>query len=78
MTKRDSLRFLVANTTLFNEEMKERLLRQVDYMSDEDVQSLGFLLAIEKETAIQSFQSEISRVDEILAQLEKIPEEAAA
>lgn len=70
MTKRDSLRYLLQYSDLFVGEAKENLLRQVDFMSDEDVQSLGQLLAVEKEMALIGYQQELERANKLIADFE--------
>jgi hypothetical protein len=70
MNKRDSLRILVQYTTLFSAEMKESILRQLDFMSDEDVESLGILLATEKKEAVEGFDKQLMHIDQVVQSLE--------
>lgn len=56
MDKRRSLLVLVQNSFLLTEESKKQILDNLDKMSDDDLQKIGHLLALEKKKSLEENQ----------------------
>ncbi len=69
MNKKEALTILIQNTSVFSEEIKNRLLNAVPHMSDEDVDDIGMMLAGLKSIDREECEKEIQALDALLEKL---------
>ncbi|PIQ81350.1 MAG: hypothetical protein COV78_00720 [Candidatus Pacebacteria bacterium CG11_big_fil_rev_8_21_14_0_20_34_55] len=58
-SKKDALRILIENSIMFDDDQKEVLLSSVDNYSDQEVDSLGIMLALEQKQIKKYSQEEL-------------------
>ena len=69
MNKKEALKILIEHSFLLSREAKEKLLLKIEIMSEDQVDSLGKLLAQEKLKAVNSFEETNKQYEEIIDEL---------
>ena len=71
MDKKKALTVLISHSYILSDEAKKKLLAKVHTMSDQDIDTLGKFLAMEKKKSIEENQKMIEEYDKLIESLEE-------
>ena len=71
MTKKEALEILIAHSFVFEKDVQEKLIACVPGMPSSDVEALGKLLASFKRKSIDSYDSDMQKINQMITGIQK-------
>ena len=78
MDKKTTIKILIEASFLFSPILKERLVQNIDSMTDDDISALGKMLAGDKKETLESLEKEIAKLDSIIDKYRETPSASAS